>query len=252
MNKELFLEYRAAPDGAKKRLLLERLVKENIGLVKKFVDRFMKHTSIPLPREDMEQAALIGLTRALQKLDPEKGKLSSYAAHWIRREMQTESRLHTDIYRPEGTGVPWDVVRANEGIQAALGRPGTAEELSFETGKDISDDDVERYRTEAPKYDRGIMNYSGDTDTPQAVVPQALLDISKPTEPDERLMASETAQRLYRFVDTLEGKQRAVMSYLAQGMEDKAICLKCQITDGELRRYRGVLKRKAKRSLNAG
>ena len=217
--------------------------------MKKFTDRFLKHTSIPLPREDMEQAAMIGLVRAIQRLDPEKGKLSTYAAHWINHELRTESRRHTDIYRPQGTGVPWDVVRANEGLQAALGRSGTAEELSYETGKDITEEDVERFRMEAPKYDRGILNYQGDNDTPKAVVPREFLDMSKPHEPDERLLQSETAQNLYRFVDTLKGKQRAVMACLVQGMEAKDICAKCGISGGQLAQYRAVLKRKARAAL---
>ena len=73
-------EGRRAADLAK-----AELVRSNIGLVFMFAKRNVKHG---LPLHDLVQEGNIGLMRAVDKFDPERGlRFSTYAAWWVRQQM---------------------------------------------------------------------------------------------------------------------------------------------------------------------
>lgn len=64
----------------------DRFILGNIRLVKKVALKFMGRTRCPI--EDLMQDGLIGLNRAAEKFDPERGyKFSTYAFWWIRQSM---------------------------------------------------------------------------------------------------------------------------------------------------------------------
>ena len=64
----------------------DRFILGNVRLVKKVAIKFTGRTKCPI--EDLMQDGLIGLNRAAEKYDPERGyKFSTYAFWWIRQSM---------------------------------------------------------------------------------------------------------------------------------------------------------------------
>lgn len=58
-------------------------IMEHVGLVHKAIKTWQWAIGSSLGYEDLEQAGLMGITRAIEKYDPEKGKFSTYAMKWI-------------------------------------------------------------------------------------------------------------------------------------------------------------------------
>lgn len=61
------------------------LVMKNMGLVYKLANQFAKYTN--LPKDDLISAGTVGLIEAASRFNPGKAKFSTYATHWIRKEM---------------------------------------------------------------------------------------------------------------------------------------------------------------------
>lgn len=91
----------------------QKLILHNIRLVVSIVRSF---TGRGLPLEDLIQAGVIGLDRAVRKFDPDKGfKLSTYASWWIRQAVQREVAAHGKTIR-----VPNQVATRRLQIDAVL------------------------------------------------------------------------------------------------------------------------------------
>jgi RNA polymerase sporulation-specific sigma factor len=61
------------------------LVMLNIRLVYKLANQFAKYTS--MPKDDLISVGTVGLIEAANRFNPGKSKFSTYATHWIRKEM---------------------------------------------------------------------------------------------------------------------------------------------------------------------
>lgn len=117
-------------DGSKKQRLLNRIVRDNMPLVQKFVNRLMRRTTVFCDIEDAMQAGMIGLVAAIRKYDPKRPtRFSTMAYPWVRHEVSNMLQHQTQMYRPKGAGMPYQEHRKNEAIQARLGRDATAAEL---------------------------------------------------------------------------------------------------------------------------
>lgn len=67
----------------------DRMIRANLGLVLKLVSRYVPRTKgTVMSEEDLFQEGCIGLTRACEKFEPEKGyRFSTYSYWWIRQAM---------------------------------------------------------------------------------------------------------------------------------------------------------------------
>ena len=107
-----------------------RLLQANLRLVIAVARRY-RHRGLPLL--DLIQEGNIGLMRALEKFEPQRGlKLSTYAHWWIRqavrRAVGTQSALiHIPEYMSLSAGA---VVRSRRALTVALGHPPTAVEMA--------------------------------------------------------------------------------------------------------------------------
>jgi RNA polymerase sigma factor (sigma-70 family) len=91
-------------DSAKRKRLVEKLVKHNLLLAANFVKRFMNSKSHnkwgSSETLDYLQVAAIGLVRAAEKFDPKRGyTFATYATHWMhstvgRYNLKTMSLVH--------------------------------------------------------------------------------------------------------------------------------------------------------------
>ena len=107
-----------------------RMLQANLRLVIAVARRY-RHRGLPLL--DLIQEGNLGLMRALEKFEPQRGlKLSTYAHWWIRqavrRAVGTQSALiHIPEYMSLSAGA---VVRSRRALTMALGHPPTAVEMA--------------------------------------------------------------------------------------------------------------------------
>lgn len=110
--------------------LRDELVRTYLPLARTIARRY---ESRRVPIEDLVQVAAIGLMKAIDRYDPERGiAFSSYAVPTMVGEVQRHFRDHTWGVRPprELQERAQRVLNANRDLGAELGRPPTAGELA--------------------------------------------------------------------------------------------------------------------------
>ena len=131
----LFRSYSATRDPA----LREHLVETYLPLARTIARRYQ---SPRVPAEDLVQVAAIGLMKAIDRYDPERGvAFSSYAVPTMVGEVQRHFRDHTWGVRP-----PRDlqeraqrVLAVNRALSAERGHPPSAREIAERLGLSLED-----------------------------------------------------------------------------------------------------------------
>jgi RNA polymerase sigma factor (sigma-70 family) len=112
----------------------ERFIAANLRLVVSIAKRYQ---SAAMPLQDVIQEGNLGLMRAVEKFEPERGfKFSTYATWWIRqaitRAIADKGRtIRVPAHVSEALGV---LSRTGASLQRALGREPTILELAEATG----------------------------------------------------------------------------------------------------------------------
>jgi RNA polymerase sigma factor (sigma-70 family) len=112
-------------DRAKERRLHDALVTLNKPLVVRLARRF----GAGYEDDDVQQAGMIGLMHALKKFSPEKSSFSTYAAYWIRHEIQQAVQTATNVKRTRQHKIPAPVAKAANAFRLRHGTEPTAEDL---------------------------------------------------------------------------------------------------------------------------
>jgi RNA polymerase sigma factor (sigma-70 family) len=145
-------EYKAAPKTSpRKKRLLDRLVRDHDKLIKRLVRKaaFAERSSEDL--EDLFQAGCIGFVTAVEKFDPGRGcSISTYAAHWIRHEVQQATRAARPVRLPR-------IRLTNEE------RAGVAERLKNEPDLKASDCGISEAKLDQVRHSMGIRFVSTET-----------------------------------------------------------------------------------------
>jgi RNA polymerase primary sigma factor len=119
----------------------DQLITSNAGLVGSVAAWFAERTT-KLDQDDLFQEGVIGLIRAIEKFDPDRGyKLSTYATCWIRQQLQralaTKARL---IRLPSHIEESLRQLRKKRSrLRQSFDRPPTAGELAHELGIEEGD-----------------------------------------------------------------------------------------------------------------
>jgi RNA polymerase sigma factor (sigma-70 family) len=117
--------------GPAKARLLAKMSADNEPLVEKFAMGFLKSTQYATDpvRDDVFQAARIGLLTAITKWDPELGAFSTLAFFEMRNEMQLVMRHVTPVSRPRDADLDKCKQDAIAVFQTKHGRAPTPEEV---------------------------------------------------------------------------------------------------------------------------
>lgn len=131
---ELIEKAYATDDTTERRRLLDEVIVANVGVAHAVASRYR---SRGVPLEDLEQAALEGLVKAVHRFEPAMGKdLLTYAVPTIRGEVQRYFRDHSWMIRPTRRvqELQWRITRSIESLGQELGREPDSAEIQRDTG----------------------------------------------------------------------------------------------------------------------
>ncbi|HEV2798305.1 MAG TPA: SigB/SigF/SigG family RNA polymerase sigma factor [Nocardioides sp.] len=127
------------PESSDSRSLTTTLIETNAGVARSMASRY-RNRGIDL--DDLEQVALLGLTKAAQRFDPEAGHdFLSYAVPTIRGELRRHFRDAGWMVRPPRRvqDLQSRISRAQEDLESELGRSPRPSEVAAHLDVEIDD-----------------------------------------------------------------------------------------------------------------
>ncbi len=203
----------------------KRLVEKNLRLV---VTVAKKYRGMGLPFEDLIQEGNIGLIKAVDKYDPERGyKFSTYAVWWIRQAVQRAvADKGRTIRVPVHMGEKMrKMARAYNELSAELGRHPADKEVAQRLGWTVEEvSDVERAMPDATSLNR-LLGSEGDG--------SELGDFVEDERASDRLDAVISEMEWAQLKKAVRGLPEKVRHVLVRryGLDDRKIATLAELGD---------------------
>ncbi|HEY9760734.1 MAG TPA: sigma-70 family RNA polymerase sigma factor [Oculatellaceae cyanobacterium] len=228
-------------------LARQRLIQSNLRLVVSIAKRYR---SSGISFQDLVQEGSLGLMRAVEKFDPERGnKFSTYATWWIRqavsRALANKSRaIRVPVHMNDTIS---KLRKADRQLAQSLGRVPTFEELSQASGFSVEKVLLAMGSDRSPL---SLDAVCGDeTDTTLADV---LEDAATPS-PEETVSATLLVKHLIDAMKNLGAEERKILEHryglnLADALPPDRIAARLNITREQLRQMEGKAMQKLRKS----
>ncbi len=200
-----------------------QLINEHVDMARRLA-RTMARRVPEHRRDDLEGAALLGLTEAAQRYNPDRGEpFGAFAVHRVRGAILDELR-RGDVLSRRARSSARRVDAAAAAIQARCGRTASNEEIAQELG--MSGDEVENARA-------------------AGTVHSVPLDYSEPVaatqHPAERIERRQQERMLVSAIARLSSREREVMRlYYEEGLKLREIGQRLGVTESRVCQLRSA------------
>ncbi|MCG8422266.1 MAG: FliA/WhiG family RNA polymerase sigma factor [Proteobacteria bacterium] len=213
------------------------LIRNHIDMARRLARKIARRVPRSVRCDELESAAMLGLTEAASRFDPTRGEpFVAYAAKRIRGAVLDELRRN-DVLTRRGREGARRLADATRSVEAQVGRPATTDEIAKEMGVSVEEVAQFKARLQAP----ALVPLEDVRDLPHTTSNDA---------PDEQYILREQKRALAQALNSLPERDLLVLSlYYQEGLTLKEIGQVLGVSESRTCQLRGRALRKLRKAI---